>query len=69
MKRIRDEDRSIYRDYRVLNDRYLLLELIGKGGFSEVYKVRVCVCALKKLCLTHRSSYVLAGFGPWVPKR
>lgn len=38
LKRIRDEDKSIYRNYRVLNNRYLLLELIGKGGFSEVYK-------------------------------
>lgn len=26
------------RKRKVLNDRYLILELIGKGGFSEVYK-------------------------------
>ncbi|CAF4409404.1 unnamed protein product, partial [Rotaria magnacalcarata] len=25
-------------DHPVLNDRYLLLSLIGKGGFSEVHK-------------------------------
>lgn len=44
LKRIRDEDRSVYRDYRLLHERYLLLELIGKGGFSEVYKVCLGEC-------------------------
>eukprot|EP01134_Creolimax_fragrantissima_P004906 CFRG4906T1 len=38
LKRQRDESRSAYNDFMVLNDRYLLLELLGKGGFSEVYK-------------------------------
>ena len=28
-----------FQDHPVLNDRYLLLSLIGKGGFSEVHKV------------------------------
>ncbi len=26
----------------VLGDRFVLLHLLGKGGFSEVFKVRVC---------------------------
>ncbi|XP_071495579.1 serine/threonine-protein kinase tousled-like 2 isoform X1 [Diadema antillarum] len=38
LKRIHNEDQSAFRDHRVLNDRYLLLRLLGKGGFSEVYK-------------------------------
>ncbi|KFK26301.1 hypothetical protein AALP_AA8G230100 [Arabis alpina] len=38
MKRIRDEDGSRFNNFRVLNCRYALLNLLGKGGFSEVYK-------------------------------
>ncbi|XP_041478196.1 serine/threonine-protein kinase tousled-like 2 [Lytechinus variegatus] len=38
LKRIHNEDQSTFRDHKVLNDRYLLLRLLGKGGFSEVYK-------------------------------
>jgi hypothetical protein len=29
-----------FQDHPILNDRYLLLSLIGKGGFSEVHKVQ-----------------------------
>lgn len=28
-----------YNNHPVLNDRYLVLMLLGKGGFSEVHKV------------------------------
>ncbi|KAL9811025.1 putative serine/threonine-protein kinase TOUSLED TLK family [Arabidopsis thaliana] len=38
MKRIRDEDGSRFNHFPVLNSRYALLNLLGKGGFSEVYK-------------------------------
>merc|ERR1719312_2204602 len=38
LKRIRNEDQSRYNNRPVLNDRYLLLMLLGKGGFSEVHK-------------------------------
>lgn len=38
LKRINNEDNSDFNDNRVLHDRYLLLTLLGKGGFSEVYK-------------------------------
>lgn len=39
LKRIRDEDESRFKQQPVLkDDRYVLLKLIGKGGFSEVYK-------------------------------
>lgn len=31
---------SRFKDHPTLNDRYLLLHLLGRGGFSEVYKVR-----------------------------
>ena len=39
MKRIQHEDVSRYKNNIELNNnRYLLLNLLGKGGFSEVYK-------------------------------
>ncbi|XP_072029817.1 serine/threonine-protein kinase tousled-like 2 isoform X2 [Amphiura filiformis] len=38
MKRIHNEDQSRFKDHTVLNERYLLLNLLGKGGFSEVHK-------------------------------
>ena len=39
LKRIHNEDQSRYNNHPMLNDRYLLLMLLGKGGFSEVHKV------------------------------
>ncbi|XP_015787805.1 serine/threonine-protein kinase tousled-like 2 [Tetranychus urticae] len=38
LKRIHNEDQSRFNNHAVLNDRYLLLTLLGKGGFSEVHK-------------------------------
>ena len=38
LKRIQNEDNSRFKDHTTLNDRYLLLTLLGKGGFSEVHK-------------------------------
>lgn len=38
LKRITAEDNSRFNDHPTLNSRYLLLKLIGKGGFSEVHK-------------------------------
>ncbi|KAM3186092.1 hypothetical protein ACTXT7_005052 [Hymenolepis weldensis] len=38
IKRIANEDASRFKDHPLLNDRYLLLNLLGKGGFSEVHK-------------------------------
>jgi tousled-like kinase len=38
LKRIQSEDASRFNSHPVLNDRYLLLSLLGKGGFSEVHK-------------------------------
>ena len=41
LKRISAEDSSRFNSHPTLHDRYLLLHLIGRGGFSEVYKVCV----------------------------
>ncbi|XP_052681917.1 serine/threonine-protein kinase tousled-like 1 isoform X2 [Crassostrea angulata] len=38
LKRIHNEDNSRFKDHPILNERYLLLNLLGKGGFSEVHK-------------------------------
>ncbi|KAJ3040911.1 hypothetical protein HDV00_010122 [Rhizophlyctis rosea] len=48
-RRIRDED-------EVLHDRYLLLEMIGKGGFSEVYKAFDLVEMQQVACKIHSLS-------------
>lgn len=43
-KRMRDEEHSKYcginskKKYTVLSGKYLILSLLGKGGYSEVYK-------------------------------
>ena len=39
LKLISDQEKSRFNSHPVLNERYLLLNLLGKGGFSEVYKV------------------------------
>eukprot|EP00268_Persea_americana_P045744 TRINITY_DN4683_c0_g1_i3.p1 TRINITY_DN4683_c0_g1~~TRINITY_DN4683_c0_g1_i3.p1 ORF type:complete len:410 (+),score=84.75 TRINITY_DN4683_c0_g1_i3:1173-2402(+) len=55
MKRIRDEDGSRFNNFQILNQRYALLNLLGKGGFSEVYKAydlvehRYVACKLHSL--------------------
>jgi len=38
LKRVRDEDQSKFNNFQMLNKRYVVLNLLGKGGFSEVYK-------------------------------
>jgi hypothetical protein len=38
LKRVKDEDGSRFAGHQTLNRRYVLLSLLGKGGFSEVFK-------------------------------
>ena len=38
LKRISNEDNSKYNNFLTLNERYIILNLLGKGGFSEVYR-------------------------------
>jgi tousled-like kinase len=53
LRRIQYERTSRYLNAQepLLNERYLLMKLLGKGGFSEVYKAydldRLCYVACK----------------------
>uniref|UniRef100_A0A914DBN8 Protein kinase domain-containing protein n=1 Tax=Acrobeloides nanus TaxID=290746 RepID=A0A914DBN8_9BILA len=38
LKRVQYEETSRFKDHELLNSRYLLLSLLGKGGFSEVWR-------------------------------
>jgi len=38
LKRLYNEDHSRFNQNNILHDRYLILSLIGKGGFSEVHR-------------------------------
>merc|ERR1711988_1113923 len=38
LKRISNEDNSKFNDFPTLHENYVLLNLLGKGGFSEVYR-------------------------------
>jgi hypothetical protein len=56
LRRLRDESGCRFGDRRVLSKRYLVGNLLGKGGFSDVYSVRLSsphsACAKLIICLT-----------------
>lgn len=54
LKRQRDEAASRFHDYRTLNGRYLLMSLLGRGGFSEVYKAYDLVGLRHVACKIHQ---------------
>lgn len=54
LKRCRDEDASPFNHFPILNKRYALLNLLGKGGFSEVYKAYDLVEYRYVACKLHR---------------
>ena len=58
-KRMRDEEHSIYcgihskNHFTILKDRYLILSILGKGGYSEVYKAFDLECSREVACKIH----------------
>ena len=43
LRRLRDEGESRFRDRSLLHQRYRMGNLLGKGGFSDVYLVSVVI--------------------------
>ena len=68
VRRIRDENNSKYCERPLLQNRYQIVELLGKGGFSEVWYaidlLGLCEVAIKIHQLTstwsdeRKSSYI-----------
>eukprot|EP00667_Euglena_gracilis_P005795 EG_transcript_5834 len=54
IRRMHSEDVSSFRNFPILNDRYLLERLLGKGGFSEVYKAFDLVECRPVACKIHQ---------------
>lgn len=59
LKRLADEDHSPWNNFPVLSDgvypqRYVLLHLVGKGGFSEVYKAFDLIELRNVACKIHQ---------------
>jgi len=58
-KRLRDEEFSKYcgvnakNKFTVLKDRYLILSILGKGGYSEVYKAYDLESCREVACKIH----------------
>jgi tousled-like kinase len=55
IKRIRDQERSRFSNPTLIQKRYFLMKLLGRGGFSEVYKAydlyecRVVACKIHQI--------------------
>jgi tousled-like kinase len=54
VKRLRSEEASKFNGCPILNDRYLLGRLLGKGGFSEVFKAFDLVEGRSVACKIHQ---------------
>lgn len=55
IKRIRDQERSRFKNPTLIQKRYFLMKLLGRGGFSEVYKAydliecRIVACKIHQI--------------------
>ncbi|CAD8081271.1 unnamed protein product [Paramecium sonneborni] len=71
LRRQYDEERARFKkfnEYRIIGERYVLLQLLGRGGFSEVYKgydlkeLKYVACKIHQLnpdwSVTSKSNYV-----------
>lgn len=57
LRRQKDERLSKFGDFRILNERYVLLNLLGKGGFSEVFKAVDLREGTYVACKIHQLAY------------
>ena len=55
-KRLNEENKCNYakKNWPILNNRYLILSLIGKGGYSEVYKAYDLINHIHVACKVHQ---------------
>jgi len=53
LQRIQDEEGSRFKELPVLRQQYLLLTLLGRGGFSEVFKAFDLICNRHVACKIH----------------
>lgn len=56
LKRARDEDASRFNQHPLLGNRYVLMNMLGRGGFSEVYKAFDVVEMREVACKLHQLS-------------
>ena len=56
LKRVRDEDASRFNQHPLLGNRYVLMNMLGRGGFSEVYKAFDVVEMREVACKLHQLS-------------
>ena len=56
LKRARDEDASRFNRHPLLGNRYVLMNMLGRGGFSEVYKAFDVVEMREVACKLHQLS-------------
>lgn len=54
IKLLRDQEGSRFNDFPVLNNRYLVLNMLGRGGFSEVFKALDLVSLHEVACKIHQ---------------
>lgn len=54
LRRLNDENHSSFNDFRILKNRYILLQLLGKGGFSEVYRAYDLKNLMQVACKIHQ---------------
>lgn len=56
LKRLQYEETSGYKDFPLLNDRYLLLSMLGKGGFRFVISILAASYSEKRTSYSKCSS-------------
>lgn len=54
LRRARDENASRFKECRALNERYVPMQLLGRGGFSEVWKAYDLRAARYVACKVHQ---------------
>jgi tousled-like kinase len=57
LRRFQEEEMSKFNGFPVLHERYLMLQLLGRGGFSEVYRAYDLKLFRQVACKIHQLSH------------